>query len=43
MPLYTEEVKDTNLHKTSVELETSQILNNSKVNEAITKYISGYN
>lgn len=42
MPLYTEEVKDTNLHKTSVELETSQILNSSKVNDAITNNISGY-
>lgn len=42
MPIYTEDVKDTNLHKTSVELETSQILNSSKVNDAITNNISGY-
>lgn len=42
MPIYTEEVKDTNLHKTAVELETSQILNSSKVNDAITNNISGY-
>ena len=42
MPIYTEEVKDTNLHKTAVGLETSQILNSSKVNDAITNNISGY-
>ena len=42
MALYQEDKEEVVLSKTAADLETSQILNSSKLNETITNQISGY-
>ena len=42
MALYQEDKEEVVLSKTAADLETSQILNSSKLNATITNQISGY-